>query len=91
MYNIHSFMNSWKGVLSLIVSLIVVITFFSTTVENKMDAKISLHEAEAEAEYQKDLGELKIDIEVLKEGVKNNQVATKHNQELLEEILRKVD
>jgi len=98
MERFHSFVNSWKGVATLIVSIIAILTFGSTMFDNRMDNKITEHERDFELKQQESVGEIKKDVAVLKENSRSQQRQLdaiqeqgKHTQELVEEILREIN
>jgi len=98
MERFHSFVASWKGVAALIATVLVIITWFSTGVDTKIDNKIIQHERNFELKQQKVVGEIQRNVATLNENSRSQQRQLdaiqeqgKHTQELVEQLIREID
>ena len=85
----HSmYLKTIGGIAAILVAITALVGFASRGVEEKIDGKITEHEAVFEAEQQEQISCIREDISALKAGVDRNYEQGKHTQELVEQVLQ---
>lgn len=74
------------GALAILVSILSVVAFANKNTDERIDSKITTHEAVFEAKQQETIGAVRKDVAVLSEKVDGLKEDIKDNKRLLEQI-----